>query len=125
MITRIFLYCTLKLTNLFSNFQVYKATTKDDKDVAVKVQYIDLKYRFDSDVITIKALLKIIGLMHPDFNFAWIIDDLESTLRQELDFINEGRNSEKCARDLKHLNYIYIPKVYWEYTSSVSSTYNR
>lgn len=85
----------------------------------MKVQYIDLKKRFDSDVRLIKALLRVIGVMHPNFNFAWIIDDMEETLRQELDFVNEGLNSEKCARDLKHLKYIYIPKVYWDLTSSV------
>lgn len=98
---------------------MYKAKTKDDKVVAVKVQYIDLKTRFDSDVKTIKALLKVIGFMHPNFNFAWVIDDMENTLREELDFVNEGVNSEKCAKDLKHLKYIYIPKVHWDLTSSV------
>lgn len=100
-------------------FKVYEAKTKDDKRVAVKVQYIDLQKRFNSDIKTIKALMKVIALMHPSFNFAWIIDDMEEALRQELDFVNEGLNSEKCAKDLKHLKYIYIPKVHWDLTSSV------
>ncbi|CAG9864475.1 unnamed protein product [Phyllotreta striolata] len=98
--------------------QVYKATTEDDKDVAVKVQYIDLQQRFQHDVITVKTLLKIAGVLHPNYDFSWMIDDLENTLRQELDFVNEGRNSERCSEDLKHLSYIYVPKVYWNYTNS-------
>ncbi|CAH1113187.1 unnamed protein product [Psylliodes chrysocephalus] len=98
--------------------QVYKATTKEGNHVAVKVQYIDLQQRFGNDVITIRTLLKIAGTLHPDYDFSWVIDDLENTLRQELDFINEGLNSERCSRDLKHLRYIHVPKVYWDYTSS-------
>lgn len=38
---------------------------------------------------------------------------------QELDFVNEGKNAERCADDLRHLDYIYVPKVYWDYTNSV------
>ena len=40
----------------------------------------------------------------------------------ELDFENEGKNSERCQKDLKHLPYIYVPKVHWDKTSKVSNT---
>ena len=46
--------------------------------------------------------------------------DMKETLAQELDFINEGENSERCQKDLKHLKYVYVPKVDWEKTSKVS-----
>ncbi|GIX96623.1 uncharacterized aarF domain-containing protein kinase 5 [Caerostris extrusa] len=86
--------------------QVYKATTHSGDNVAVK-------QRFNGDVNTIYILLKLIGWMHPSFNFTWVMNYLKETLESELDFINEARNMERCARELKHLPFVHIPEVNW------------
>lgn len=57
--------------------------------------------------------------MHRDFNFGWVLDDLKDSLKQELDFVNEAKNGEKCAEDLRHLSFVYVPKIFWNYTSTV------
>jgi ABC1 atypical kinase-like domain len=44
---------------------------------------------------------------------------MKSTLAQELDFENEGRNGERCYRELKPLSYIHVPAIYWDKTSKV------
>lgn len=37
----------------------------------------------------------------------------------ELDFENEGRNGEQCAKDLKKFEYAYVPQIYWDLSSKV------
>uniref|UniRef100_A0A1B0CW01 ABC1 atypical kinase-like domain-containing protein n=1 Tax=Lutzomyia longipalpis TaxID=7200 RepID=A0A1B0CW01_LUTLO len=98
--------------------QVFKATTCDGKNVAVKVQYIDLQKRFSGDLGTIIFLQDIIEIVHKNYNFGWIIKDIRKNLERELDFENEARNSERCAKDLKKFSYVYIPKVRWDLTST-------
>ncbi|XP_052894359.1 uncharacterized aarF domain-containing protein kinase 5 isoform X1 [Anopheles moucheti] len=97
--------------------QVFHAVTKSGEEVAVKVQYADLRKRFDGDLRTIMFLQRLVALLHKNYNFGWIIDDLQGTLREELDFIHEGKNAERCSKDLERFDFVYVPKVLWNLTN--------
>ena len=48
-----------------------------------------------------------------------LLQDLKETLAKELDFVNEGHNGERCAKELSNLPYVYVPKIIWDLTSKV------
>lgn len=111
--------------NLFAEFdykpiaaaslaQVFRAKTKDGDLVAVKVQYHDLQKRFRGDLETILLTNDILAFFHKDYNFGWIVRDLRNSLQMELDFVHEAENARRCAEDLKHFSFVYIPKIYDE-----------
>ncbi|CAF1922683.1 unnamed protein product [Rotaria magnacalcarata] len=99
--------------------EVYEGRLKStDERVAVKLQYIDLQDRFAGDMLTIRMILYAIGRIFPKFEFSWMIDSVKSNLERELDFKLEGENADQCYAQLSpHLKYIYVPKVFWKYTT--------
>ncbi|CAF4569604.1 unnamed protein product, partial [Rotaria sp. Silwood1] len=48
---------------------------------------------------------------------------LHDDLTLELDFLHEARNAERSRESLKHLDYVYIPKVHWNLTKKRILTY--
>lgn len=99
--------------------QVFKAKLHSGEHVAVKVQYSDLQKRFISDVATILFLQDIIEFIFKNYNFGWIMNDLRKNLVQELNFVQEGENAERCAKDLESLRYVHVPKIHWSHTKTV------
>nr|XP_018899359.1 PREDICTED: uncharacterized aarF domain-containing protein kinase 5 [Bemisia tabaci] len=98
--------------------QVYRAQTKEGKEVAVKVQYIDLQDRFIGDMASLQLLIKVVGWLYPAFDFQFVMNELHGALESELDFLNEGRNAERCAKELAHLPFVYVPEVLWNLSST-------
>ncbi|KAI6659751.1 aarF domain-containing protein kinase 5-like isoform X2 [Oopsacas minuta] len=97
--------------------QVHTARTADGKKVAVKVQYMDLRDRFHGDMETIRIIVRGMDWVFGQRDRVRIFDEIKKNLKEELDFEKEARNSEKCQEGLRLLGYVYVPKVFWKYTS--------
>src|SRR6185437_15227408 len=53
----------------------------------------------------------------PGLNIGEIIDDLRASIPQELDFVHEGANAERVARNFAGRPGVVVPTIYWPLTS--------
>ncbi|XP_031564209.1 aarF domain-containing protein kinase 1-like [Actinia tenebrosa] len=97
--------------------QVHKATMHDGKVVAVKVQHKDIQEHVSVDIYTIELLTKAVSWIFPEFRFKWLIDETKRNLPLEMDFLHEGRNSEKVTKMFSNCKFLKVPKVLWKLSS--------
>jgi len=97
--------------------QVHRATLKDGRTVAVKVQYPGIWEVVQTDLDGIRFLLRILAALERNLDFGPIIQEVIRTVPQELDFINEGHNAELIAANFASRADIVVPLIYWEYTT--------
>lgn len=97
--------------------QVHRATTKDGRDVAVKVQYPGIDRVVETDLHNLRKLVRILARIEKNFDFRILMDEYCRYTPRELDFILEGHSSERIAKDLAHRKDVYIPAVAWETTA--------
>ncbi|XP_063826629.1 aarF domain-containing kinase 1 [Ostrinia nubilalis] len=97
--------------------QVHRAKLKDGTDVAVKVQHHFVKKNINIDLRWMEFVLKTMSKVFPDFQMQWLIDETKKNIEKELDFIQEGKNSEKVAVLFKNYKWLKVPKIYWDYST--------
>ncbi|WP_342430340.1 AarF/ABC1/UbiB kinase family protein [Neobacillus sp. FSL H8-0543] len=101
--------------------QVHYAVLQTGEKVAVKVQRPYIKKVIETDLEILQDLARLAesrldwGARYPIRD---IVEELARSIREELDYENEGRNADRIANQFKNDPTILIPKVYWEYTTS-------
>ncbi len=99
--------------------QVHKAVLKNNDLVAVKIKRPHVNEIIKKDIEILQFLTKLVSI-NPDINdmnIIGIIEDFKNWTEKELDFTNEGRNADRFRNNFKDVDYVKIPKVYWDYTS--------
>jgi len=102
--------------------QVHRATTRDGREVAVKVQYPGVEKTVEQDLGNLKMLLmtlQAIGrdVMRQKIDCNAVYQELEERLREELDYVREARNMTEFGRLLADDPEIMIPAVVKELSS--------
>jgi ubiquinone biosynthesis protein len=100
--------------------QVHAARLPGGEKVAVKIIRPGIAKMIRSDIHLMYYLARriegafevgrILGVVN-------IVGEFERTIFRELDMFIEGGNIEKFAAGFEAVDEIYIPKVYWEYTT--------
>jgi len=127
------------LEDLFSEFemepvaaaslgQVHWATLHSGDEVVVKVQRPNIEEIIQVDLEIIFDLARLAqertslgGLS----DLEHIAEEFAFTLRGEMDYRREGRNADHFGRNFAHEPYLYIPEVYWDYTTERVLTLER
>lgn len=84
------------------------------REVAVKIQHAGLADSLDADVAVVRALVHLAGYLFPSFQMDWLVLEIDQSMRQELDFLREADNLERCAADLRseRVRGVFAPRVY-------------
>jgi len=97
--------------------QVHRARTHGGRDVAVKIQYPGIDRIVAADLANLGLLVRILARIERDFDYRVLFDEVRRYAPLELDFVHEGRASERVARDLAHRADVRVPFVVWEHSA--------
>jgi ubiquinone biosynthesis protein len=99
--------------------QVHPATLRNGSPVVVKVQRPNILTTIESDLDILNDLANIAQRtpFGKIYNPVEVATDFAFTLRNELDYRREGRNADRFRRNFANETHLYIPHVYWEYTT--------
>jgi ubiquinone biosynthesis protein len=101
--------------------QVHAATLKTGEDVIVKVLRPNMRRVIESDLSIMHTLAKWADRYWPEtrrLKPREIVKEFEHTLLDELDLQREAANAAQLRRNFERSPILYIPEVYWDYTSS-------
>ncbi|TFJ92522.1 ABC1 kinase family protein [Lentibacillus salicampi] len=100
--------------------QVHAASLLSGEEVVVKVQRPGLKPKMETDLEILHGIghmLEERTLWAQRYRLGDITDEVSDTLRNELDYIMEGRSGEQVAQQLDSEAFIKFPDIYWEQTT--------
>jgi len=108
--------------------QVHGAVLHSGERVVVKVQRPGILPGIEEDLSILYELARLAqqktawGKL---YDLVEIAEDFASTLRAELDYRREGHNADQFRRNFVRERHLYIPKVYWAYSSERVLTLER
>ncbi|WOI55746.1 AarF/ABC1/UbiB kinase family protein [Palleronia sp. LCG004] len=94
--------------------QVHRATTRDGRNLAIKVQYPGVRGSIDSDIRNIAAILRVPGLVPRQLNLAPLLEEARAQLHEEADYLREGSQLEAYADVIGDDPRFVVPRLHPE-----------
>jgi ubiquinone biosynthesis protein len=101
--------------------QVHRARLKDGTEVVVKVQRPDIAETIETDMEILVDLAHLAGehiIRTKAYDPVAIVEEFSHAIHRHLDFWNEAKNIERFGENFKDVDYVFIPQVFKELTSS-------
>ncbi len=98
--------------------QVHRATTRDGRELAIKIQYPGVRQSIDSDVRNVAALLRLSGLLPAALDVAPLLAEARRQLHEEADYAREGAHMERFAALLAGSPDYVTPRLHADLTQS-------
>jgi ubiquinone biosynthesis protein len=99
--------------------QVHKAQLLSGKLVALKIQRPGVMEQLHADLPELRRLCRILdGLsLSKSLKFTYLYNEFISWITNELDFQVEGRRADVFRENMKPVEGVVIPQIYWKYTT--------
>jgi predicted unusual protein kinase regulating ubiquinone biosynthesis (AarF/ABC1/UbiB family) len=91
--------------------QVYRATLKDGREVAVKVQYPGVAAAVRADMQNLGMIMRLLKRMTPSLDVKGVTAEIGDRIEEELDYELEAQNQRSLARIFKGHPFIAVPEV--------------
>jgi len=97
--------------------QVHRATTRDGRTLAIKVQYPGIAESIDADVDNVATLLRVSGLLPRALDIAPLLREAKRQLHEEADYRREGAQMLRFAELLADAPGFVVPALDPELTT--------
>jgi ubiquinone biosynthesis protein len=102
--------------------QVHRASVASGTPVILKIRRPGIEAKIDADLRILEHLAHLVEHEIPEvrrYRPVQVVGQLRGSLERELDLAVEARNTERFTRNFADDLDIVVPRVYWEWTSSV------
>jgi len=113
-----FVYLNKRPLAAASLSQAYLGKLKDKTMVVLKVQRPGIKDLIKVDLHILREIAKR-AKSPPElelFNFPGAVDEFSRQIMSELDFTRDGRNADLLANNMRTIEGVRVPKIYWKYS---------
>ncbi|HLD84399.1 MAG TPA: AarF/UbiB family protein, partial [Coxiellaceae bacterium] len=108
--------------------QVHAATLKTGESVVVKIIRPNMLKTIRRDMAVLRLCATLIERFWRHgkrLRAISLVKEFEKTTLDELDLMREGANASQLRRNFEHSTMMYVPKIYWEFTSENVMTMER
>ena len=100
--------------------QVHRAVLHSGEDVAIKIKRPGVDRQVRKDLEILEGVADFVDRnthLGELYRFSRVAEELKEIILSELDYNNEARNAERLRRNFTGDPHVYLPRVFWDYTT--------